>query len=109
MKQMTILCAAFTLAVFAFGCSGGPRQENIEVKAANDPLNEARSVLERYAAGQALGSEVASFPKMVENVKAANAEHGAILEKGLADIQRSPANRASLAKGILKKLPPAPK
>jgi hypothetical protein len=109
MKRLFHLGAAFTLAIALFGCSGGPREENIEVKAASDPLNEARSVLERYAAGQALGSEVASFPKMVENVKAANAEHGAIIEKGLADIQRTPANRASLAKSILKKLPPAPK
>jgi hypothetical protein len=109
MKHGLISLTASIITIVVIGCSGGPREETIRVKAAEDPLNEARSVLERYAAGQQLGSEVASFPKLVENVKAANAEHGAILEKGLADIQRTPASRASLAKGILKKLPPAPK
>lgn len=101
--------AALLLALLA-GCSGPQPEETIEVKASNDPLNAPRSILQRYADGQALGSEVASFPKLVEDVRAVDAARAAVLEKGLADIQKASASsRPALAKSLLQKLQPSMK
>ncbi len=96
------------LAVWLAGCGPtGVKEQDIEVKASNDPLNEPRSVLKRYADGQPLGSEVTTFPYMVEQVKKADPQRGEVLEKGLADIQKSPAERSAKAKELLKKLAPS--
>ena len=80
MKKMCLLGAMFIF----FGCSP-VRVEKIEVKASNDPLHEPRQILERYAAGQALGSEVTSFPNLVDNVRKVDATRGDVLDKGLND------------------------
>ena len=80
----------------------------IEVKASNDPLHEPRMVLERYAAGQPLASEVSSFPAMVENVRKTDPARADILEKGLEEIQKGGgAARVSKAKELLEKLKPS--
>jgi len=97
------LIASFALVVFAFGC-GGPREEQIEIKGANDPLANAKSILQSYAGGQTPSSEVASFPHLVEEVRKTDPAKADILEKGLADIQRSKSGHATKAKELLKKL-----
>ena len=103
MVRRCCLVAALALAVFAIGC--GPGGERIEVKSANDPLAQARAVLQRYADGQPLSSEVSSFPKLVEDVRQVDPAKADILEKGLADIQKaSPSARPAKAKEVLQKL-----
>jgi hypothetical protein len=91
------------------GCVGSVKEETIEVKAANDPLHEPRLILERYAAGQPLGSEVMSYPNLVANVRKVDPPRADILEKGLADIQKAPASRSAKAKELLKQLAPSMK
>jgi hypothetical protein len=99
------LLAGFFCGVALPGCSSKPKEEVIEIKAANDPLASARSVLKRYADGQPLASEVTSFPQMVEDVRKVAPDKAEILEKGLADIQKaSAAGRAAKAKELLSKL-----
>lgn len=91
------------------GCSPSVREEKIEVKAANDPLNAPRSILKRYAEGQALGSEAASFPKLVEDVRAIDPVRAEVLENGLNAIQNAdPDSRPALARGLLDKIKPSP-
>jgi hypothetical protein len=108
MLQMRWLWVGLLFAGISLGCGSSVREETIEVKAANDPLYAPRSILQRYADGQGLGSEVESFPKMVEDVRAVDPARAQVLEKGLVDIQKaSPANRQGLAKGLLTKLQPS--
>ena len=91
------------------GCSP-VRVEKIEVKASNDPLHEPRQILERYAAGQALGSEVTSFPYLVDNVRKVDTTRADVLDKGLNDLQKASASaRPALARGLLAKLQPSMK
>jgi hypothetical protein len=108
MLPMRWLWVGLLFAVITLGCGSSVREETIEVKAANDPLHAPRSILQRYADGQALGSEVESFPKLVEDVQQVDPARAQILEKGLKDIRKAaPASRPSLAKALLTKLQPS--
>ena len=103
MFRLYTLFAFFALVVFAVGCNVH-REEQIEVKGANDPLANARSILQSYAAGQQPSSEVASFPHIVEAVRKTDPARADILEKGFADLQRSRSGHAARARELLKKL-----
>lgn len=104
------LWMASLFAMIAVGCGSSVREETIEVKASNDPLHTPRSILQRYAEGQALGSEVQSYPKLVEDVQKVDPARAQILEKGLQEIQKAaPAARPALAKNLLTKLQPSMK
>jgi O-phosphoseryl-tRNA(Cys) synthetase len=110
MIRICLLLAGLMVLLTSVGCSKGAKEEDIEVKASNDPLNEPRSVLKRYAAGQAMGSEVSSFPHMVENVRKVDTARADILQKGFEDLQKaSPSARAAKAKELLSKLQPSMK
>ncbi len=91
------------------GCGhGGVKEETIQVKAANDPLHMPKSILQRYADGQAFGSEVSSFPAMIESVRKVDKERAEILEKGLDELQKaSEGERPAKAKELLAKLQPS--
>lgn len=104
MSRFGSLVVALGLAA-AVGCTPrAPGEKDIEVKA-RDPLAEAHTILERYAKGQPMGSEAQSFPKLVEDVKAKDAQKGEILEKGLDELQKAPpAARKAKAQELLKKL-----
>lgn len=89
------------------GCGGGVKEQDIAVSSANDPLAEPRSLLGRYAEGQAIGSESMGFPVLVENVRKIDPQRADILEKGFADLQAaSPAKRKTLAAKLLEELQP---
>lgn len=109
MFRIHYLLAGLVLTVLATGCGDERRkEEQIDVKTANDPLHAPRSILQRYAAGQPLGSEATSFPHMVEEVRKVDPNRAAILEKGLEEIQKAaPAARRGKAKELLAKLQPS--
>ncbi len=91
----------------AAGCGGGVQERDIEVSSANDPLAEPRSLLARYAEGQAIGSESMGYPALVENVRKLDPQRADILEQGFADLQAaSPAKRKALAAKLLEDLQP---
>lgn len=105
--RLSLLIATLILGV---GCGGGGvKPRDIEVKPSNDPLVPARAALNRYASGEPLGSEVTGFPSLVDNVRKVDPGRADILEKGLAEIQKTPAKRASIAKDLLQKLQPSMK
>ncbi|WP_166826883.1 hypothetical protein [Thalassoroseus pseudoceratinae] len=107
---MRLFCFAMTVFSLSFlpGCGGGVQEKEIEVKASNDPLNEPRAILKRYAEGQPFGSEITSFPDHVANVREIDPERADILEKGIADLQAAPAGkRKAIAKELLGKLAPS--
>ena len=91
------------------GCGRPVQEQRIEVQTANDPLFEPRSILQRYADGQPLGSEAASFPTLVEAVRKIDPDRAAVLDQGFQDLLRaSPGERAAKAKQLLTQLQPSP-
>ncbi|MDY3552985.1 hypothetical protein R5W24_002075 [Gemmata sp. JC717] len=102
--------AAFALLVGALAAPGcGPpgrtKEETIEVKE-NSGLEQAKQVLNNYAKGQALGSEVTSFDNIVSRVRETDAARADVLQKGFADLQKPKADTKAKAKEILKALEP---
>lgn len=97
----------FVAAVGFTGCGppGSVKEEQIEVKP-QQALERARKMLENYSKGQQLGSEVTSYPSLIEEVKKEDADRGKILEEGLAELQQAKGNTAAKAKELLKKLAP---
>jgi hypothetical protein len=105
-----IMTLVLTVAVAGCGGGGSVKEEQIEVKASNDPLSQPRAVLQRYADGQPLSSEVTMFPGMVAEVRKTDPTRADVLEQGLADIQKAaPGARPKLAKDLLDKLQPSMK
>jgi len=99
-----VLVSAVALGVV--GCNSPVKEEQIEIKT-NDPLLLPRSVLQRYADGQTLGSEVTSFPKMVEDVRATDPARADMLEKGLEELQQSSQDELpGKAKKLLEQIQP---
>jgi hypothetical protein len=108
MTRLICLTFAFGLVFAVVGCGGSVQEETITVQASNDPLNEPRSILERYADGQPIGSEVSTFADMVARVEKVDSTRAAILREGLAEIETAaPSARAGLAKALLEKLQPS--
>lgn len=102
MRRLLTAAVALAMAVGA-GCGPAMKTEDITVTPI-DPMAQVKSTLTNYANGQPLGSEVTSFPGMVETVKKIDAEKGAALEKGFADMQKPKANVRAIAKTLLAKL-----
>lgn len=110
MKRIGAILFLVAAGLLPAGCGSSLKEEEIPVKAANDPLFEPRSILKRYAEGQPLGSEVEGFPALVENVRKVDPERADILKKGLDEIVKAPASaRAGKAKALQAKLAPAMK
>ena len=95
-----LACSAFLSA----GCDSGKiKTETIEVKD-QDPLKQAIKMLENYAKGQPVTSEVTSYDYLVESVKKVDPTKGEILKKGLEDLKKNPTNPGPRAKKLLKDL-----
>jgi hypothetical protein len=109
MKNRFVAAAVAALLAVHAGCgpAGKVKEETIEVKQ-NSSLEQAKQLLNNYAKGQALGSEVTSFDDIVAEVRKADPTRGDILEKGFAELQKPKTNTATKAKEILKQLEPRP-
>lgn len=100
------LAGGFALALVA-GPSGGCSQPTVKPKVITitvDPMVQVGNTLRAYANGQGLGSEVTGYEQMVATVKGVNPEKAAILEKGLAEIQKPGADVKAKAKALLGQL-----
>jgi hypothetical protein len=84
-------------------CGCGKDPPPVEVKPQSG-LERAKVILNDYAQGVPMGSEAETFPEIVEEVRQNDPQKAAILEKGFADLKRSPANRGVKARELLKKL-----
>ncbi|MCE9632151.1 MAG: hypothetical protein K8S94_15725 [Planctomycetia bacterium] len=101
---MSLLSVCFA----AVGCGDpGKPVRQYTLKDAPSPLDEVRTLLERYAEGQPVGSEVINFEALVGRVREADPERAMVLEQGLAAIAQSPATAAARARQLLKQLGPA--
>jgi hypothetical protein len=85
------------------GLGGCAKDPPIEVKPQGG-LERAKVILNDYAKGVPMGSEAMTFEEIVEEVRKADPQKATILEKGFADLKRSPANRSGKARELLKQL-----
>ena len=83
------------------GCGKGPPPVVVQPQSG---LERAKAILNDYAQGVRMGSEAMTFDEMVEDVRKTDPQKATILEKGFADLKRSPQNRSGIARGLLKQL-----
>ena len=86
-----------------WGCGGGGTGTQGEVKPQSG-LERAKVILNDYAQGVPMGSEAETFQEIVEEVRQTDPQKAAILEKGFADLKRSPGSRRAKARELLKQL-----
>ena len=67
-------------------------------------LERAKGILNDYANGAPLGSEGAMYEEIVAEVRQTDPQKAVILEKGFADLKRSPQNLSGKARALLKQL-----
>jgi hypothetical protein len=85
------------------GLCGCGKDPPVEVKPQSG-LERAKGILNDYANGAPMGSEVETFEEIVEEVRKTDPQKATILEKGFADLKRSPKNLSGKARALLKQL-----
>ena len=85
------------------GFCGCKKEPPIEIQPQGG-LERAKAILNDYANGAPMGSEAMTFEEIVEEVRKINPQKATILEKGFADLKRSPGNRSVKARELLKQL-----
>ncbi len=103
-RMCWLVLAAVTLAPL-IGCGGGTSQKPRTIKVVEQTgLQQARQLLERYAAGNPVGSEAESYGDIVSAVREEDAAKADILEAGLNQIRANPAMAPRKARELLSKL-----
>ena len=92
----TILCGTTLVAA---GCSA--TTQNKVLQYTPDPVAEARAVVQGYANGQPIGSEMGTYDDLVGRVTAADADKGAKLKQYFAEIKKKGSADAGKAKKML--------
>ena len=85
------------------GLCGCGRARPVEVQPQSG-LERAKVILNDYANGLPMGSEGATYEEIVAEVRKTDQQKATILEKGFADLKRSPQNRSATARALLDKL-----
>jgi len=92
----------FTALLALCGC--GRSSPPVQVQPQSG-LEQAKVILNDYANnGIPIGSEAATFEEVVAEVRKTDPQKAIILEKGFADIKRSPKNPRDKARALLKQL-----
>jgi hypothetical protein len=92
------------VAALTIGCSATVQDKVMTGSGtAPGPVDEAKSLVNRYADGEQMGSEAMVFDDLVQRVTAADAGKGAKLKKFLDDAQKKGVDAAA-AKALLKDL-----
>src|SRR5262245_50102337 len=86
-----------------WGCAPGGKGPQAEVKPQSG-LERAKVILNDYAQGAPMGSEAMTFEEIVEEVRKSDPQKATILEKGFADLKRTPGSRSGTARALLKQL-----
>ena len=85
------------------GLCGCGKEQPVEVQPQSG-LERAKGILNDYANGAAMGSEAETFEEIVAEVRKTDPQKATILEKGFADLKRSPKNPSDKARALLKQL-----
>ena len=84
-------------------CGCGSNSPPVEVQPQSG-LERAKGILNDYANGAPLGSEGATYEEIVAEVRKTDPHKATILEKGFADLKRSPKDLSGKARTLLKQL-----
>jgi O-phosphoseryl-tRNA(Cys) synthetase len=104
MRRM-MLVSMLVVSTCVIGCGDDkPQTKAVAVQPMGTAIDQAKTLLDRYAKGQMVGSEVTSFGTMIADAKAADAAKGAIVEEALNEIKKNPSKAAAKAKEALGKL-----
>ena len=91
------------IIVALLGLCGCTKDARVEVQPQSG-LERAKGILNDYANGAPLGSEGAMYEEIVAEVRQTDPNKATILEKGFADLKRSPKNLRDKARALLKQL-----
>ena len=83
------------------GCGNAPPPVVVQPQSG---LERAKGILNDYASGVPLGSEGAMYEEIIAEVRQTDPNKATILEKGFADLKRSPQNLRDKARALLKQL-----
>ena len=83
------------------GCGSKPPPVVVQPQSG---LERAKVILNDYANGVPMGSEQMTFEEIVEEVRKTDPQKASILEKGFAELKRSPQNPSGKARALLKQL-----
>src|SRR5262245_54051650 len=86
------------------GLCGCGKEPQIQVQPPQSGLEQAKAILNDYANGAPMGSEAMGFDGIVEEVRKTDPHKATILEKGFAEMKRSPKNVSGKARELLKQL-----
>ena len=91
--------------VALLGLCGCAKEPPVEVQPQSG-LERAKGILNDYANGAVtvMGSEGAMYEEIVAEVRQTDPQKATILEKGFADLKRSPQNLSGKARALLKQL-----
>ena len=85
------------------GLCGCAKDRRVEIQPQSG-LERAKGILNDYANGVPMASEAATFEEIVAEVRQTDPKKATILEKGFADLKRSPQNLRDKARALLKQL-----
>lgn len=104
----TVVTSAVLGCLFLLGCGrSGIRERVIPVKQ-DTAIQHVMRLLDGYANGEPMGSEIIGFPSLRDAVVAEDPDVGAILARGLSELEsmmRRPGKVQGAAKKILAALP----
>src|SRR3954468_592622 len=92
---------AFMALLALCGCASKAPPVEIQPQSG---LEQAKVILNDYANGVPMGSEAATYEDVVAEVRKTDPQKATILEKGFADLKRSPQNLRDKARALLKQL-----
>ena len=98
----SLVIGAWSLGLLGL-CGCGSSSSRVEVQPQSG-LERAKVILNDYASGAPLGSEGAMYEEIVAEIRQTDPNKATILEKGFADLKRSPQNRSTTARALLKQL-----
>ena len=98
-----LLGVGIIFMVFLGLCGCGKRSPPVQIQPQSG-LERAKGILNDYASGVPMGSEAATFEEVVAEVRKTDPQKATILEKGFADLKRSPQNPRDKARALLKQL-----
>lgn len=102
MVDRWLLAAVIVVGWVAFaGCKGSAPPVQVQPQSG---LERAKAILNDYASGVPMGSEAMTFEEIVAEVRQTDPQKAAILEKGFADLKRSPQNLRDKARALLRQL-----
>lgn len=98
-RRGLVVVALAALAVA--GCSKRATDRVMPFERKPDPIADAKSLLQAYAAGQPVGSESMGFEELVGKVEAADAAKGKKFKDFIGEVKKRGAADAAKAKKLL--------